>query len=259
MNNTEKIKTTIFCKRLFTGEKVIDEAIVIVENGIIISIQNDIPEGSEIVNLQGWNLAAGFLDIQVNGGEKYYFSQSPTEEALQDICDSSLLYGTAYTLPCLISSSPENILKAIEAVKAFMQKHNNGLLGMHLEGPFINPEKRGAHVKKLVRKPSDKELEEIIRYGKDVIKVMTIAPECFSDEQLEMLMDSGIVLSAGHTDISYEKAQYYFSKGISLVTHLYNAMNQMLHRAPGLVGAVFDNDNVYAPIILDGAHCDYAA
>lgn len=253
------MKNVIFCSRLYTGEKIINEAVIIVENGIIESIQNHIPGDGEITDLKGWNLAAGFLDIQVNGGEKFYFSQHPTEETLHDICDSSLLYGTTHTLPCLISSSPENILNAIETVKAFMQKHDKGVLGMHLEGPFINPLKRGAHVKELIRKPSDKELEEIIRYGKDVIKIMTIAPECFTVKQLEMLMDSGFVLSAGHTGMNYEQAQYYFSKGISLVTHLYNAMNQLQHRAPGLVGAVLDNDRVYAPIILDGAHCHYAA
>ena len=153
----------------------------------------------------------------------------------------------------------EKILEAIEDVKKFMSTHNKGVLGMHLEGPFINPEKRGAHNKDVIRKPSNAELEEIIRYGKGVIKVMTIAPEQFTDEQLEMLLESGIILSAGHSATSYEQAQYYFNKGIHLVTHLYNAMTQMGHRNPGTVGAVFDNDEVYAPIILDGAHCDYAA
>ena len=153
----------------------------------------------------------------------------------------------------------QKILEAIEAVKKFMSTHNKGVLGMHLEGPFINPEKRGAHNKDVIRKPSNAELEEIIRYGKGVIKVMTIAPEQFTDEQLEMLLESGIILSAGHSATSYEQAQYYFNKGIHLVTHLYNAMTQMGHRNPGTVGAVFDNDEVYAPIILDGAHCDYAA
>ena len=251
--------TAITNARIFTGEQIINGAVIIVENGIINAIQNNIPTDAEIIDLEGCNLAAGLIDIQVNGGEKFYFSQSPTEETLHDICDSSLLYGTTHVLPCLISSTHENILAAIETVKRFMHTHNKGVLGMHLEGPYINPVKRGAHVKGLIRKPTDKELEEIISYGKDVIKVMTIAPECFTEEQLEMLVDSGIILAAGHSDMNYQQAQHCFSKGISLVTHLYNAMNQLQHRAPGLVGAVLDNDNVYAPIILDGAHCDYAA
>jgi N-acetylglucosamine-6-phosphate deacetylase len=132
-------------------------------------------------------------------------------------------------------------------------------MGMHLEGPFLNPLKRGAHSADQVRKPTNSELEEIIRYGKDVIKVITIAPECFTEDQLDLLLESGIVISAGHSTMTYDQAQYYFSKGIKLVTHLFNAMTQFGHREPGLVGATFENESVYAPIILDGAHCDYAS
>ena len=162
-------------------------------------------------------------------------------------------------MPCLISSSNETILQGIEAIRNYKEKHKNGVLGMHLEGPFLNPLKRGAHSLNQVRKPTNKELEEIIRYGKDVIKVITIAPECFTEDQLNILLESGIVISAGHSTMTYEQAQYYFSKGIKLVTHLFNAMTQFGHREPGLVGATFANESVYAPVILDGAHCDYAA
>jgi len=89
--------------------------------------------------------------------------------------------------------------------------------------------------------------------------MITVAPEMFTEDQLDMLLESGIAISAGHSNMNYEQAQYYFNKGIKLVTHLYNAMTQMGHREPGIVGAVFNNDTVYAPIILDGAHCHYAA
>ncbi|MEO7043971.1 MAG: N-acetylglucosamine-6-phosphate deacetylase [Ferruginibacter sp.] len=253
------MKHAITNGRIFTGEKVIEDKVIIIENGFITAIQNELPADATITDLDGKNISTGFLDIQINGGQKFYFSQQPTEETLHDICDSSLLYGTTFTLPCLISSSHENILKAIETVGSFMQKHGKGVLGMHLEGPFINPKKRGAHVASIIRKPTDTELEEIVKVGKGIIKVMTVAPECFTDDQLEMLMDNDIVLSAGHSDMDYDQAQYYFSKGISLVTHLYNAMNQMGHRSPGLVGAALNNSNVYTPIILDGAHCHYAA
>jgi N-acetylglucosamine-6-phosphate deacetylase len=88
---------------------------------------------------------------------------------------------------------------------------------------------------------------------------MTIAPECFTDEQIGMLVESGIHLSAGHSAMTCTQAQYYFSKGIKLITHLYNAMTPLGHREPGLVGAIFDNAEVFAPIILDGYHSDYAA
>lgn len=253
------MKQAIFNTIVHTGDEIIDNGVIIIENGIILSVQKDLPNDIETIDLKGKHIGAGFIDIQINGGEKYYFSQTPNEATIQDIYDSSLKFGTTQVLPCLISSSKETILQGIEATRNYIKKHNNGVIGMHLEGPFLNPLKRGAHSIDQVRKPTNTELEEIIKYGKDVIKVITIAPECFTDEQLNMLLESGIVISAGHSTMGYKEAQHYFSKGINLVTHLFNAMTQFGHREPGLVGAVFENENVYAPVILDGAHCDYAA
>jgi N-acetylglucosamine-6-phosphate deacetylase len=242
-----------------TGDEIINNGVIIIENGKILSIQKEIPTTIETIDLKGSHISAGFIDIQINGGEQFYFSQFPNEETIQDIYNSSLKYGTTHTLPCLVSSSNETIHQGIEAIRNYKAKYNNGVMGMHLEGPFLNPLKRGAHSINQVRKPTNSELEEIIRYGKDVIKVITIAPECFTEDQLDMLLESGIVISAGHSTMTYKEAQYYFSKGIKLVTHLFNAMTQFGHREPGLVGATFENEAVYAPIILDGAHCDYAA
>lgn len=253
------MKQAIINATVHTGDEIINNGVIIIENGIILSLQKEIPPTIETIDLKGSNISAGFIDIQINGGEHYYFSQFPNEETIQDIYNSSLKYGTTHTLPCLVSSSNETIHQGIEAIRNYKAKYNNGVMGMHLEGPFLNPLKRGAHSINQVRKPTNSELEEIIRYGKDVIKVITIAPECFTEDQLDMLLESGIVISAGHSTMTYKEAQYYFSKGIKLVTHLYNAMTQFGHREPGLVGATFENEKVYAPIILDGAHCDYAA
>nr|WP_294783549.1 N-acetylglucosamine-6-phosphate deacetylase [uncultured Flavobacterium sp.] len=244
---------------IYTGEEIIENGVVIVENGKVISVQKEIPNDIEIINLKGSHISAGLIDIQINGGEKLYFSQTPNEETIQDIYDASMKYGTTHVLPCLISSSKETILKGIEAVREYRIKHNNGVMGMHLEGPFLNPLRRGAHSIDQVRKPTDEELQEIIEKGKDVIKVITIAPECFTEKQLNMLIESGIKISIGHSTITHKEAQPYFAKGINLVTHLFNAMTQFGHREPGLVGAVFENEDVYAPVILDGVHCDYAA
>ncbi|GAA6766269.1 N-acetylglucosamine-6-phosphate deacetylase [Flavobacterium sp. CGRL1] len=253
------MKQAIVNAIIHTGDEIIDNGVIIIENGTILSVEKEIPNDIKTIDLQGKHIGAGFIDIQINGGEKHYFSQTPNEETIQDIYDSSLKYGTTHVLPCLISSSKETILQGIEATRNYIKKHNNGVIGMHLEGPFLNPLKRGAHSIDQVRKPTNVELEEIIKHGKDVIKVITIAPECFTDEQLNMLLESGITISAGHSTMGYKEAQHYFSKGINLVTHLFNAMTQFGHREPGLVGAVFENEKVYAPIILDGAHCDYAA
>lgn len=253
------MKQAIINTTVHTGDEIITNGVIIIENGKIISVQKDIPNDLETIDLKGKHISAGFIDIQINGGEQLYFSQTPTEEAIQDIYDASLKYGTTQVLPCLISSSHETILQGIEAVRNYRDKHKNGVIGMHLEGPFLNPLKRGAHSIDQVRKPTNAELEEIIRLGKDVIKVITIAPECFTDEQLNMLLESDIVISIGHSTVTHKEAQVYFSKGIKLVTHLFNAMTQFGHREPGLVGAALENENVFAPVILDGAHCDYAA
>ncbi|MBA4166663.1 MAG: N-acetylglucosamine-6-phosphate deacetylase [Chitinophagaceae bacterium] len=251
------MEQTIFAEKVFTGEGVLNHQLITCHNGVVTAVApSSDNSGSQKVNY----LSAGFNDIHINGGDKYYFTKTPDEESVKDIAFSSMLLGTAYTLPTIITSPVETIFKGVEAVKKFMHNHPDaGVTGMHLEGPFLHPLKRGAHLAEYLQKPADGILEEIIKYGKGVIKLMTIAPELFTGKQLEMLLASGITLSAGHSNATYEEAQAAFKKGIRLVTHLYNAMSGFGHRAPGLVGAAFDNPDVYAPVIIDGAHCDYAA
>lgn len=205
-------------------------------------------------------LSAGFFDIHVNGGRRLHFSKDPDEVTIADIYNSSVDTGTAYVLPTLVTSSWENIMKGIQAMKSY-QEHNpdSGVLGMHLEGPYLHPLKRGAHLESLLRKPTDAELAVLIKEGRDIIRLITVAPEIFTTNQLQMLLDSGIKVSAGHSNATYSEAARAFAQGIDLVTHLYNAMSSMNHRQPGIVGAVFDTPSVYAPIIVDGIHCDYAA
>ena len=247
----------LFAKKVYTGNEILKDQLITVGNGKITSISHAAysPE-IKIVN----NLAAGLFDSHINGGEKFYFTQKADEETIDDIYQASFQTGTAYVLPTLITSPQDNILKGIEAIKSYQEKNpDSGVLGMHLEGPFLNPIKRGAHLTEYVRKPTNADLEEIIHYGKDVIRLMTIAPEMFTTDQIQMLLDSGITISAGHSNATYEEAAQAFSQGINLVTHLYNAMSAFGHRQPGLVGATFDNPSVYAPIIIDGVHCDFAA
>jgi len=249
--------TQIFAKKLFNAGAVFHDQLVICKDGKIVTVENAAPpDGVPVVE----NLAAGFIDIHINGGEQFYFTQYPTVETVEDIDRSFSKLGTAYTLPTLVTSSLENILQGIEAVRTYQQKNPaTGVLGMHLEGPFLNPIKRGAHMLKYVRKPTDDELRQIIQHGEDIIRIITVAPELFTVNQLNMLMDAGITVSAGHSNATYEEACLAFGNGINLCTHLYNAMSPLQHRKPGLVGAVFNSDNVYAPIILDGIHCDYSA
>ncbi|GAB3011381.1 N-acetylglucosamine-6-phosphate deacetylase [Niabella terrae] len=243
---------------IYDGSSAHSGKVVLVENGRIQAITEQVPQNARIRDLGAHHLAPAMIDLQLNGGYQYYFSKELNETALEDMTNASLETGAGYFLPTLISAPPEAIIRAIELVKAFMKKEP-AVLGLHLEGPFINVEKRGAHPAAIIRKPTDEELQQIIAAGKEVIKVITIAPECFTESQLQMLLDSGIHVSLGHSTVNYEQAKHYFSRGIRMVTHLYNAMNQMGHRECGLVGAVFDHPQVYAPLILDGGHCHYAA
>lgn len=254
------MKHAIINSNIFTGDENLEEQNIIVENRKITSVQSEVPEDAVIIDLKGKNISAGLIDIQINGGETRYFSQYPDEETLQDMVQVCHRYGTMFFLPTLISSSQEKILTAIDTVKNFIQKNpDSGVLGMHLEGPFINPEKRGTHNINVIRKATDKELQQIVTLGKDVIKIMTIAPEMLTDEQIKFLRENGIRLSIGHSNIDYETAQKYFHRGIRLITHLFNAMSDFSHRSPGLVGAALDNEEVFTPVILDGHHSYFAA
>ena len=252
------MQTIIINATVHTETEILQNQSIIVENGVISSA--NLKPDAKIIDLQNKHISSGFVDTHINGGEKYYFTQFPTEETLQDIYESSLKLGTSHVLPTLITSPLENILKGIEVTRSFLEKNpTSGVFGMHLEGPFLNLAKRGAHLAAYIRKPTNSELEEIIKYGKNVIKLMTIATENFTSEQIEMLLESGIKISLGHSNATYRQAKSAYNQGITLCTHLYNAMTQMGHREPGVVGATFDSPDVYAPIILDGFHCDYAA
>lgn len=241
-----------------TGTAVLQNQSIIIENGLITFSEAKI--NAKTIDLNGKHISAGFVDIHINGGEKFYFTQHANEESIEDIYQSSLKLGTTHVLPTLITSPLENILKGIEATRNYLDKNpHSGVLGMHLEGPFLNLAKRGAHLARYIKNPTNAELEEIIKFGKGIIKIMTIAAENFTSEQIEMLLENDIKISLGHSNATYKQAKSAYDQGITLCTHLYNAMTQMGHREPGVVGATFDSSEVYAPIILDGFHCDYAA
>lgn len=247
----------LFVSNLFTGKALLKNQLVTIDNNTIISIEDgDANQAKDVI----LNLAPGFIDCQVNGGAYAHFTKDPTVDTIHDIYNASVKSGTAYVLPTLITSSIENILKGIEAIKIYQAEYGKlGVLGMHLEGPYISKQKRGAHLLQFIQDPTEEALDRIISEGQDVIRLMTVAPEKFKREQLQRLIAAGIKVSAGHSSATYAEALEGFACGIEIVTHLYNAMSAFTHRSPGLVGATLDTNAVYAPIILDGEHCDYAA
>lgn len=251
------MQTSIFAHTLFTGNAVLHDRVIQCTNGFITTIQKGQRQDAQY---DAENVSAGLMDIHINGGKYFHFTKSPDQATIQDIASAFESAGTAYTLPTLISSPLENILKGIDAMKIYMNDHpSSGVLGIHLEGPFLNPAKRGAHLLEYLQKPTDTVLQQILEHGEGLIKMMTIAPELFTPDQLNMLLQSGITISAGHSNATCKEAQMAFDAGITVVTHLFNAMSGFHHRDPGLVGGCFLNQQVYAPVIMDGFHCDFSA
>lgn len=131
------MKQAIINATVHTGDEMITNSVVIIENDMILSVLKEVPHDIPTIDLKGKHIAAGFIDIQINGGEQFNFSQFPTQETIQDIHDSSLKYATTHTLPCLISASNESIHQGIEAIRNYREKYKNEVLGMHLEGLFF--------------------------------------------------------------------------------------------------------------------------
>ncbi len=248
---------------LISGGKELKNTSLLVENGVIKAIglkEEELPQGKEYqtIDLKGQKLCPAFIDIQLNGGYVHLFTQTPTVETLSEMNTACREYATAYFYPTFITAPLEEIYQAIDSLKE-AQKQYPGILGMHLEGPFLAKEKKGAHNEKVIREPDMQTLKDLVAYADGVIKLITIAPEHFTMEQIKFLQDSGIQVSLGHSNTNYELAQECFAKGVNIVTHLYNAMSSFTHRAPSLAGAALENDNVYTPLILDGGHCHWGA
>ncbi|MFC6996348.1 N-acetylglucosamine-6-phosphate deacetylase [Rufibacter roseus] len=231
-------------------------AVLFEEDKIIDVIQADeIPADTTIIDVQGGIICPGFVDLQVNGGGGVYFTQYPTLESLNTIRDAHLQFGTTSFLPTVISAFQETILETISAVRQAMQQHPSTFLGMHLEGPFFNPEKLGAHDPACIRSATHEELDVLLEAGKDVITYLTLAPECIEEDILKRLAQTDIVLSAGHSLATYDQALHFFQNGITAVTHLYNAMSGIDTKAPGLAAATLDYGHAWTGIIVDGEHC----
>ena len=248
--------------QIFDGESFLQDHTVLLSKNQIEKIISGTPKrqsGVQNINLDGHYLVPGFIDLQVNGGDGSFFTTDLSLESLKVLSKANRDRGTLFFLPTVVSTRKEAILKAIDLVRTAMQDPELGILGMHLEGPFLNPEKKGAHNPRFVRKPTTKELEEILSYGKDVIKLITIAPELFTTEQIELIKASGMVIAAGHSMLTYSAAMKQYDSDVKMATHLYNAMSPFQSRAPGLVGATLHHPQAWASIIVDGHHVDFAA
>lgn len=257
MNNT----IAYTASAVYTGNNMLQNYAVVVTDGVVkkllplVSLQAGIP----VQDFGKATIAPPFVDLQLYGAGGRLLSELPDVETLRVMAESNRSSGTGYCLPTVATASYDVIFKCIDAVRTYWSGHGKGVLGLHIEGPWINPERRGAHVASLIYSPTVEQVKELLEYGKDVIKIITLAPEVCSREVVALIRSYNIVVSAGHSNATCERAKESFAYGIEMVTHLYNAMSPLLHRLPGLVGAAFDHDVVKASIIPDGHHVDFAA
>lgn len=243
---------------IITGDQILENHSILLEKDKISKIAAgyiDV-ENVEEIDMNGDYVSPGFVDLQINGGAGAFFTKDLDTDSLIKMGKVHMEYGTTSFLPTLISTSHDRILDALKAVKEVQGTH--GILGMHLEGPYFNVKKKGAHFEKFIHSPEKQEIDDLIREGEGVLKLITLAPEVVDLDLVRSLVDNGIKVSAGHSDASYNEAFEGFKAGISKVTHLFNAMSQFNSRNPGLVGAFF-NSNAWGAIIADGIHVDYAA
>lgn len=248
-------------KQIFTGEQWLRNHAVVIDKGII---QDIIPLSAlntkeEIQHFDNCIIAPAFIDLQIYGAYGKLLSVFPEADALYKLNAYCNKGGAAYCLPTVATNTRDVFIMAIDAVKAYWKEGGKGVLGLHLEGPWINPLKKGAHIETLIHTPTLAEAKELLDYGKGVIKMITLAPEVCSKEVIDLILSYGVVISAGHSDATYRQAREGFANGITTVTHLFNAMSPLQHREPGLAGAVMDDDKTFSSIIPDGFHVDYVA
>ncbi len=212
-------------------------------------------QGAAEIDLGGDILFAGYVDLQVNGGDGILFNSAPHCDGLRRMAKAHRRLGTTAFLPTLITDTPEVTRAAIAATQDAVAAQVDGIAGLHLEGPHLSLARKGAHAGGLIRPMTEQDLAVYLAAAASLPCLkLTIAPENVTEDQVARLARAGVILSLGHTDADYDTCLRYFKAGVRATTHLFNAMSQLNNRAPGLVGATLGTGSVSAGVIADGLH-----
>jgi N-acetylglucosamine-6-phosphate deacetylase len=250
----------VLAGRVFDGCRWHEDAAVLIDGGSIrgLARRSDVPNGWPVRRLpDGAILAPGFIDLQVNGGGGFLLNDNPTAETMRAIAHAHRRFGTTACLPTLISDTRERMQSAIVAART--AAGGDGVLGVHLEGPFISPARPGIHRADHIVRPKAADLDllaDLVGAGHSMV---TLAPECLPPGFLRSLTSSGIRVSVGHSEASADVVIRAVADGLTGVTHLFNAMPPFAGREPGIVGAALANRELTAGIIVDGIHVDPVA
>jgi N-acetylglucosamine-6-phosphate deacetylase len=244
--------------RVLGDNGIVDDRAVLIDGGRIAGV---VPSDdarckrAALQDLGGQLLLPGFLDTQVNGGGGVLFNAEPSVDAIRAIGAAHRRFGTTGFLPTLISDDLHVVARALDAVRAAMDAGVPGVLGIHIEGPYLNVARKGVHNSEKLRGLDESAIGLLtsLKRGKTLV---TLAPEMTTPAIISKLASAGVVVSAGHTNATYGEIRTALSHGLTGFTHLFNAMSQLTGRAPGVVGAALDDAESWCGIIVDGRHVD---
>jgi N-acetylglucosamine-6-phosphate deacetylase len=245
----------VAARRIFDGAAVREDSAVLIDGSTVAAVVPRAALPQAILTLElpenAW-LAPGFIDIQVNGGGDVLFNDAPTPNAIRAIAAAHRKFGTTSLLPTLISDSPKKMAAACDAVEHLVGT-DPSILGIHLEGPFLSPEKPGVHAPGALRQPSadDRALLTMPRRG---ARLVTLAPEQVPLEFISALAAAGVRVSLGHSMASYAQTKQALAAGLTCFTHLFNAMRPLESREPGPIAAALESDQAFYGLIVDGVH-----
>ncbi|WP_428976932.1 N-acetylglucosamine-6-phosphate deacetylase [Faunimonas pinastri] len=245
---------------IFDGETRHSGSALLVENGRVASIvpASGIPAGAERIALSGGLIAPGFIDLQVNGGGGALLNADRSVEGVRTLCHAHARFGTTALLPTVITDVPEVTADAVRAVREAIAANVAGCLGIHIEGPFLARARKGTHREDLIRPMGPGDFDLVGKTGIGIV-LLTVAAETVPPEAIRRLTADGVIVSIGHTDADCATVLEAQKAGARSVTHLFNAMSQLGHRAPGVVGAALNSGELWGGIIADGFHVDPVA
>ena len=251
------MKKTVFNNaQIVTPSGIVQGALVCEGETIAQIFAGETAQGGEVIDVRGGYLLPGFIDTQVNGGGGVLFNDDTHVDGIAAIGRAHRPYGTTGYLPTLISDELSVIDRAMRAVEAAVEQGVPGVLGIHIEGPFISKERKGIHNPDLFR-TLDAESKALLKSLKRGKAMVTLAPERCAPEDIAELRAAGVTIAAGHTNATYAQTVEALNAGVTGFTHLFNAMSPMLHRAPGVVGAALENLDNFSGLIMDGHHVDW--
>jgi N-acetylglucosamine-6-phosphate deacetylase len=255
---SERAQHAVAAGHVFDGETLHRDAAVVIAGTDVAGIvpRRDLATSMRVQEMpDGVWLAPGFIDTQVNGGGDVLFNDAPTPEGIRAIAAAHRKFGTTALLPTLISDTAEKMRAALTAAQAAVGVEP-GVLGIHLEGPFLSPEKRGVHDPRVLRAPT-REDSETLTAGRQGVMLVTLAPEQVPRGFIAELTGAGIRVALGHSMATYAQTRAAMAEGLTGFTHLFNAMRPLASREPGPIAAALESQG-FLGMIVDGVHVDPA-